>query len=240
MDGLLEKIDVIILCGGQGIRLRPVVKDRPKVLVDIGGKVFLEVLIDYILQYGFKRIILSVGYLREQIIAHFDSYNPICKIEFSEEETPLGTGGAVKRTQPLIESDTFLVMNGDSLCHTDLTKFYDFHIKHRAILSMVLVASQQVHDYGIVELDDSYRIKNFKEKVKRKGNGFINAGIYLMKKDIFSFMPDNDTFSLEYDFFPKILDNNCYGFVCEGKLIDIGTPKRYERTKNYFSEGKSE
>lgn len=235
MHKKLEDIDVIILCGGLGKRLRPVTRDQPKVLANIGGKAFLDILIDSLLQYGFKHLILSVGYLKEQIIAHFNNYNPGCKIEFSEEEMPLGTGGAIRRTQPLIEADTFLVMNGDSICEADLSKFYDSHIKHRAILSMVLTKSQQVHDYGIIEMDDYYRIKSFKEKVGHKDNSFINAGIYLMKKDIFSSMPDNEVFSLEYDFFPKILDNNkCYGFVCEGELIDIGTPERYAKANQLF------
>jgi NDP-sugar pyrophosphorylase family protein len=234
MHKSLEEIDVVILCGGQGMRLRPITKNQPKVLVDVGGRAFLDILICNILQYGVKRLILSVGYLKEQIIDHFKNNITNYRVEFSEEEIPLGTGGAVKRARHLVKSNSFLVMNGDSFCKVDLTKFYSFHIKQRAVLSMVLVRSRQTDDYGMIELDDSYRVKSFREKAESRGSGLISAGIYLMKRDIFSLMPDDEVFSLEYDFFPKVLDNECYGFVYEGELIDIGTPDRYERAKKLF------
>jgi D-glycero-alpha-D-manno-heptose 1-phosphate guanylyltransferase len=232
-----ENVDVLILCGGKGERLRPVVAGRPKVLALVGGRPFLEILIEYFLSHGFKRIILSVGYLKNHIIEYFEVNGlpeEMLKIEFSEEEVPLGTGGAIKKARPLINSDHFLVANGDSHCPVDLLPFYENHLNEGALLSLVLSKMEEAGDYGSVEIDDKGRILSFKEKDKNDKNKLVSAGIYLMRKDIFNSMPEADSFSLEHDFLPGILDKHCYGFVSEHQFIDIGTPERYEKAKELF------
>jgi len=226
----LSKTDVVILCGGRGERLRSVVKKQPKVLAEVKGKAFLDILIDNVLRYGFKHIILSVGYLREQIKNHFSNYKNY-DITFSEEEEPLGTGGALKKAENLIMSNHFMVMNGDSICKVDFKSFFDFHIKKEALLSIVLVRSKTTQDYGSVTLNDSQRIAGFNEKVVGGSENIINAGIYLMTKDIFSYMPEQDSFSLEYDLFPKIVNDRCYGFLTDSEFLDIGIPERYEKAR---------
>ena len=231
----LKEIDVVILCGGLGKRLRPVVFNQPKVLAKIGERTFLDILIDNLLLYGFKNIILSVGYLKEQIRNHFDpDKNYDYTLTFSEEEEPLGTGGALKKAKPLIRSNPFMVMNGDSICKVNFRSFFDFHIEKRALLSIVLVRSNTAEDYGSVTLDGSGRITNFNEKVagESRSENIINAGVYLMEKDIFSYMANQNRFSLEYDLFPKIVNNRCYGFLTESGFIDIGTPERYKKAIN--------
>lgn len=233
MSSNLKEIDVLILCGGLGKRLRSCVNDRPKVLAEIGGRPFLEVLIGHLLRYGFKNIILSVGYMREEIKRHF--YNKkMGRLLFSEEENPLGTGGAVKKAEALIKSNPFLVINGDSLCKVDFGKFYDFHINKKAILSIVLARSEVNGDYGFITLDASYRITDFREKIIKRENGLISAGIYLMQRDIFSYMPGQKRFSLEYDLFPKMVNNRFYGFLTESEFVDIGTPERYKKAISLF------
>jgi NDP-sugar pyrophosphorylase family protein len=229
-----RKIDIIILCGGLGKRLRPVF-GGPKVLAIIGEKTFLDILIDNLLMHGFKNIILSVGYLKEQIKNYFNyDYNKShdCLITFSEEEEPLGTGGALKKAKTRIISNPFMVINGDSICKVNFRSFIEFHIEKKALLSMVLVHSNKTQDYGSVSLDDLQKITDFNEKIAGKSDNLINAGIYLIKKDIFSYMPEQKKFSLEYELFPKIIKNRCYGFLTESELIDIGTPERYEKAIN--------
>ena len=225
----LEETDVVILCGGLGKRLRPIFRG-PKVLAKIGERTFLDILIDNLLMQGFKNIILCVGYLREQINEHFN-YEKDYNISFSEEEELLGTGGALKKAKTLIRSNPFMVMNGDSICNIDFRGFIDFHIEKEALLSIVLVRSKTTQDYGSVTLDDSQRITDFNEKIAggSRSENIINAGVYLMGKDIFSYMPEQNRFSLEYELFPKIIDNRCYGFLTESEFIDIGTPERYEK-----------
>lgn len=231
MSTNLKDIDVIILCGGLGKRLRPVVSDRPKVLAEIEDSTFLDVLIGDLLKHGFKNIILCVGYLKEQIIEHFN-YEKDYNILFSEEDTPLGTGGALKNAMSLIKSNIFIVMNGDSICTVDFKDLFDYHIDKKAILSMVLTRSQDGEDYGNVALDDSRNIISFKEKVDKKGECLINAGVYMMQKEILSYMPDETNFSLEYDLFPKLITNKCYGYIIEKEFLDIGTPERYKKAIN--------
>ena len=241
-----SEMDVVILCGGLGKRLRPVVFGQPKVLAEIGERTFLDILIDNLLMQGFKNIILCVGYQKEQIKRHFNfdydkKYDYTYKITFSEEEEPLGTGGALKKAKKLIRSNPFMVMNGDSICKVNFRSFIDFHIEKKALLSIVLVCSKTAEDYGSVTLDDSQRITDFNEKIAggSESEKIINAGVYLMEKDIFSYMPEQNRFSLEYELFPKIIDNDrCYGFLTEGELIDIGTPERYEKAKDMYGEGK--
>jgi len=231
----LREIDVVILCGGLGKRLRSVVFDQPKVLAKIKEKTFLDILINNFLLYGFKNVILSVGYLKEQIKNHFNfdsGKNYDHTITFSEEEEPLGTGGALRKAKSLIRSNPFMVMNGDSICKVDFGSFVDFHIEKKALLSIVLAHSKTAQDYGSVTLGNSQRITDFKEKTAGKSKNLINAGVYLMEKDIFSYMPKQNEFSLEYDLFPKIINNRCYGFLTENELIDIGTPERYEKAIN--------
>lgn len=226
-----KDIDVVILCGGIGKRLRPIISDRPKVLAEIDGKTFLEILIDDLLEQGFKNIILCTGYLKEQIKNHFN-YEKDFNVMFSEENTPLGTGGALKNARKLIKSDPFMVMNGDSICKPNFNDFLNFHFNKKPLMSMVLTRSRNTKDYGNVVIDESNRIVSFKEKIDNKGECLINAGVYLMQKEIFSYMPEEDKFSLEYDLFPKIVNEKCYGFITGSELIDIGTPERYERAIN--------
>jgi NDP-sugar pyrophosphorylase family protein len=221
----LAKIDVVILCGGLGTRLRPISKDLPKVLMPFAGRPFIDILIASLLPFGFKRFILCVGYLKEKVQAHFQKND--YEVIFSEETEPLGTGGAVKKTIPLIECPSFLVMNGDSICQVDFPQFYSFHLLKGGILSLTLVKHQSGQDYGVIEVDDNQRVISFKEKNKCNKNMFINGGIYFMKRDIFDHMPREDRFSLEYDLFPNVLAAGCYGFQAESEVIDIGTPERY-------------
>jgi len=233
----LEDIDVVILSGGLGKRLRPALGNKPKVLAEVNGKAFLDILIDNLLDFGFKRIILSIGYQKEKILEHFredERREEGYTLVFSEEETSLGTGGALKKAEPLVKSDTFLVMNGDSFCEVDFYKLLDFHINRKTLLTMVLAQSKMTRDYGTIKLDDSYRIEDFKEKLAGGRQETVNAGIYLMEKDIFRQMPGGRVFSLEYDFFPTIKEFGCYGYLVDTELVDIGTPERYEKAKSFF------
>lgn len=238
----LREIDVVILCGGLGKRLKPAF-EGPKVLVKIGEKAFLDILIDNLLIHGFKNIILSVGYLKEQIKNHFNceqKKSHDCLIIFSEEEKPLGTGGALNIAKTQIRSNLFMVINGDSICKVDFRSFIEFHIGKKALLSMVLVHSNKAQDYGSVILNEAQEITDFKEKVAGKSDNLINAGIYLMKKEIFAYMPKQKKFSLECELFPQIIKNRCYGFLTERELIDIGTPERYEKAINLLKSDTSD
>lgn len=244
MSSRLSKIDVVILCGGEGRRLKPMLADRPKVLAPVGEEAFLDILLENLSGFGFKKIILCVGYRKGEIINHFKdaSAGGGYSLVFSEEEEPLGTGGALKRARPLIGSNTFLVLNGDSFCEVDFDKLLDFHVNKRSRLTMVLAKSKVPADYGSIKLDESGRIEGYQEKVSFGGEAIINAGIYLVEKEVLGRMPDKETFSLEYDFFPNLKGTNSYGYLTESTLYDIGTPEKYALyiTKRLKHEGETE
>ena len=232
----LDDIDVLILCGGLGTRLRSVIPDQPKGMAPVAGKPFLEILVDDLLKYGFKRFIFCVGHLKDQIIDYFSNRTDGTFL-FSEEKTPLGTGGALKNASSLIQSENLLILNGDSLCTVDYKLFYEFHKQRHSVLSMILsVPEDGSEDYGSVIIDSECKLQSFQEKTSSEKRGLINAGIYLMQKEALSFMPEQNVFSLEYDFFPKILEQeHCSGFVIEEKVLDIGPPERYQ-TANQILE----
>jgi len=230
----MENIDVVILCGGLGKRLRPVVNDRPKSLAEINGVAFLDILIKYVASFGLKRFILCSGYMGDAIREHYQQISHALEIVFSQEEEPLGTGGAIKNAQPLIKSNPFLVINGDSFCKLNLPLFYKFHLKKKAVLSVVLSKPKNDQNYGVVVLDRQGKIIKFNEKVKPVKGSFCSAGIYLMEQEIFYLMGANKVFSLEHDLFPVLAGKDCYGYYRKNNFIDIGTPQNLMKAGDFI------
>lgn len=228
----LSKIDVVILCGGYGKRLQDVIKDIPKPMAKIKHRPFLDILIDFIASYGFRHFILCTGYKADIIEKYYRQKNSNLSIEFSREEKPLGTGGAIKNAENYIRSSSFLVANGDSFCKINLKEFVDFHFKRVALISITVTNAEVCDDYGVININNSHRIIEFNEKTKGYKNRLINAGFYLLQRETFSLMPEKNNFSIERDFFPKIIKRNLYAFETQESLIDIGTPERYEKAKH--------
>jgi D-glycero-alpha-D-manno-heptose 1-phosphate guanylyltransferase len=231
-----KDVDVLVLCGGLGTRLADALGDSPKSMAKIGERPFIDILIEYIATFGFKRFILCAGYKAEIIQEYYKRGKNRLEILIAKEKKTLGTGGAIKNAEPLIQSNPFLVVNGDSFCYADLYKFVDFHISKKALLSIALVNTEGAKDYGSVEIDSLDRIVRFKEKGKAGQKGIINAGIYLFSKEVLSLMPGNEKFSLEYDFFPKNIGRELFGYLETCFFIDIGTPERYEQAKRLLKD----
>lgn len=231
-----EKIDVVLLCGGKGKRLKSVVSDRPKPMAEINGRPFLDILIEYVANFGFKRFILCTGYMGNVIKRYYQNRKDNLEILFSKEEGPLDTGGAIKNAGSLIRSSPFLVMNGDSFCKINLNEFVNFHLSKNALVSIAATNRGNNNDCGVITLNDSQRIIKFSEKTIGYKNNFINAGIYLFLKAILSLMPAGRSLSLEKDFFPAFINKEVYGYITQERLIDIGTPERYEKAKKIFSK----
>lgn len=232
----LSEIDAVILCGGMGTRLRSVVNDRPKPMAEINNRPFLDILIDSFCEFGLRRFILCAGYMSDVIHDYYSSRTDSCEFVISYEHTPLGTAGAVKNATGHIQSDTFLVVNGDSFCSVDLDAFHEFHAARQAFMSMVVIETQNTGDGGLVSLDDTQRIISFEEKKAQSHRGYINAGIYLFQKQILSLIPDDVNFSLERDLFPGLTEQNCYAFPIRGQLFDIGTPGRFAKAIKHLAK----
>lgn len=237
---LLKNIDAVVLCGGLGTRLQDILPHRQKVVVKVGSRPFLGILLDRIFSQGVGRAVLCVGHLKEQVIdyiRHEKIKHPEWgEIVFSEEEKPLGTGGAIKNAESKITSDYFFVMNGDSWIEEgiDLHALHDFHKKKNKLATVVLARPRKEKDYGAVFLEEDGKIGGFNEKAKENKTHFMNAGVYLMRKKVFGLMP-RGVFSLETDFFPKLVGGAFYGFPVDGDLVDIGTPERYHLANKIFS-----
>lgn len=222
-------MEVIVLAGGMGTRLRAAVPDLPKPMAPIGARPFLEVLIESLKRKGFRRVILSVGYKAEVIEAYF-ARNPSDALElvFEVESKPLGTGGAIARALKKCREDHVFVVNGDT--------FLDFEADQMEALwqrsRLPLIVGRKVSDtarYGRIEADESGRIYRFREKTDR-GAGIINGGCYLLPTNIMDRFPPNKKFSFEDDFLRSEVEiREMRLFVTEGYFIDIGIPEEYQR-----------
>jgi NDP-sugar pyrophosphorylase family protein len=238
-------MQTIILAGGMGTRLRGVVNDRPKPMVKVAGKPFLEYQIDVLKQYDLTDLILCVGYLSEQIVDYFgDGARWGIRIQYALEEYKLlGTGGAVKNAGALI-GGTFLMVNGDTFFDLDLTQLIRFHERRKlkdanvlGTLSVVEVTDPSA--YGSVWMNSEHRIVSFAEKAYARYTGqAVNAGVYVLEPAVLKFIPSGERVSIEKDTFPLILNEggNLLGYVTSGSFIDIGTPEGYSRFQTYIGE----
>jgi len=227
----LSKIDVVILCGGKGERLKEVVKDKPKPMAEVGGRPFLDILIKPLEGYGFRRFILCAGYKGEMIRNYYAGKHGSSQILTLLENKPLGTGGALKNAESVVKSNPFLVANGDSLCPIDYSKFAEFHFEKKALYSMAVVKMPGNQDGGLVSVDDQWRIMRFNEKAKSEKAGYVNAGVYFLDRKIFEVIEGGKKTSLERDIFPRLIGKNFYGYLAGNKLTDIGTPARYAKAR---------
>src|SRR3989338_4143642 len=132
----LNSIDVLILCGGLGTRLRSVIGESPKPMAEFDHEPFLNVLLKDLREQRFQRIILCAGYKGDVIEEYYRGHDLGLEIIVSQELSPLGTGGAIQNVRHLIQSKTFLVLNGDSFCHLDYAEFLKFHDQKKAVASM--------------------------------------------------------------------------------------------------------
>jgi NDP-sugar pyrophosphorylase family protein len=227
-------MQIIILAGGRGSRLGHLTNNTPKPMITINEIPFLEILIKYLKHQGFKKFILSVGYLSEKIEDYFlDGKNFSIEIKYSKERKPLGTGGAILNAKILLE-DEFIVINGDTFLELDYQKFIDFSHKSSKLCNLV----------GFSENDDDFKnnleISNFLVKNYLKNQfddkfNFVDAGIYFFKKKSLEYFTDNFPISLEIDIFPKLIENHQIGgFITNKKFYDIGTPEKIDKFKKFY------
>jgi NDP-sugar pyrophosphorylase family protein len=226
--------DVVILCGGLGTRLRSLVSDRPKPMALIHGRPFLDLLVEQIVAYGFRRVILCVGYRADFIKAHFASRTD-CQILFSEEPRPLGTAGALRLSVPLLKTWTVLVFNGDSYCPIDAAALIDFHRRKKAIGTLALLPATEGRAGGVVTVDENDRVTEFVEKPTPDVSGHFNAGIYVFERRAFDAIPKATACSLEMDVLPS-LRPHLYGFDMEAPLYDIGTPDGLRAFTDFYGQ----
>jgi len=227
-------ITAVILAGGLGTRLRSVISKKPKVIAEVNNRPFIIYLLKQLDNLGLNKVVISTGYMSEVVKKEIgNNYNKM-NIIYSEEKKPLGTGGAIRLALPLIETQFVLVMNGDSYLDINLNKFIEWANHKKPDAAICLAKMQDTKRFGRVVLKDGYRIKSFVEKSSNDIPGYINAGIYILNKELLSTMVVDEFCSIERDLFPNWLHKNCYGYICNNKFLDIGTPESYGQADDFF------
>lgn len=225
----MKTCDAIILVGGLGTRLKTVITDLPKPLAPVLGKPFLNYLLEHLDKLNqINRVILATAYQSQKIRALYADHHYHFKIDFSEEDHPLGTGGAVRLALEKTNSPRVLILNGDSFIDFDYN-----HFEHEETLLLKRVEDRS--RFGSIELDNQNKIVALREK-GLSGEGLISAGVYLLKKESLMEWPLQQVISMEMDILPKLIKKGLYGKICDRPFIDIGTPESYQDAQIFFKE----
>lgn len=227
-------MEAIVLAGGFGTRLSHIVKDVPKPMADVAGRPFLEYILDDLIQQGITRIVLAVHYKKECIMSHFNDSYKGAEIIYSIENTPLLTGGAIKKACQFCSESSVWIINGDTFFQVDLKKMKAFAEEKQVPVSIAIKRMHHFSRYGRVEVSSTGIVNSFLEKTPCE-DGYINGGIYYLQKDMLDEYPAK--FSLENDCFPDIQpQNKIAAYYSDGYFIDIGVPEDYYRAQEYFKE----
>jgi D-glycero-alpha-D-manno-heptose 1-phosphate guanylyltransferase len=227
--------DVIILAGGMGTRLQSVVNDSPKCLALIDGKPFLHYLLQQLDAVEVNKIVLSIGYLQDQVIDYIESIKHNYEIDFifASETEPLGTGGAIRNAMQYCDTQNVTVMNGDTIFDIDFFALWNHHFANHFNTTIALKYMTNFDRYGCVEIDVKNLVTAFKEK-QLVEQGYINAGIYVINRPIFVAKSFPEKFSFEKEYLEKKNSNFPKLGACklDGYFIDIGIPEDFETAQS--------
>jgi len=227
--------EAIVLAGGLGTRLKPVVGDLPKSLAPVSGKPFLAYLLDYAKKQGIEKFIFALGYKSELIESFIKEYLPRSSYIFSVEEEPLGTGGAVFKACKEVSGTDTMVLNADTFFGISFLNISIIHELRKASCTLALKPMKSFDRYGAVEIENQV-ITGFSEK-KFHASGLINGGVYALSAVDFLQHPFPPVFSFEKDFLEKeYKGRKIMGMVSEAYFIDIGIPEDYDRAQREFFE----
>jgi len=231
-------MDAIILAGGKGTRLRNAVQGVPKPLAPICGVPFLDLALQRIEDSReVQRVVLAVGYMGDMIVERYSAVRRFSfEIRFSIETHLLGTGGALRNALSLAESQDVLVQNGDTFIEVDYRALISQHRERNAEMTMVLTRVAEPERYGTVNVGPDLRIHSFAEKSAHATSNLINAGVYLIRRDLLTRIPEGRVVSLERDLLPSLVQGRSFGFESAGRFIDIGTPESYQEAQHLLKE----
>lgn len=229
----------VIIAGGLGTRLRPLTFVRPKPLIPVGNRPFLEYQVAQLRAAGVQEIVLATNYLSDRIEAHFgDGSRFGVRMRYAQESEPLGTAGAIRNAVEALPPMRCLVFNGDVLTDFDLGALLRFHDEQKAQVTLTLYRVRRPHPYGVI-LVENHRVCAFLEPTEEQkraadqgepmeGEDFINAGIYLLEPEVIARIPLRPC-SIEREFYPQILSEGVpvYGYEGKGFWLDIGRPVQY-------------
>lgn len=223
-------LTAVILVGGEGTRLRPLTARTPKPMLPLVDRPLLSYTFEHLAQHGVGRTVLSCGYLPTQIEEHFGEHHDGMEIAYRVEDSPLGTGGAIRFGAEGLVDGTFLGMNGDSLRMADIGALIAFHREKGALATLLLTPVDDPTRFGLVRLAADGRVAAFLEKPRPEeiDTNLINAGLYVLEPEVLDLIEPGRPVSIERDVFPRIVEQGrLYGLALPGYWLDVGTPESY-------------
>lgn len=233
------RLDAVVLAGGLGTRLRPVVSDRPKPMASMDGVPFLDILLHQLARSGMVRsAVLAVGYKAEFVRDFYASGERFgLPIGIAVETEPLGTAGGLLNALPLTASEDVLVLNGDSFVEADIGLLIETHRRRNANATLALSRTTTPERYGTVECGADGEVLQFREKTAAAAiPAYINAGIYLFRRAILEQAPARRPLSIEIDIFPTLPSGTIRSVVAQGRFIDIGLPESYAASQHLLRD----
>ena len=237
-------LQAVVLVGGEGTRLRPLTYRTPKPMVPLFGVPFLERTLLRLKDAGIDHVILAAGYLPAAIRDHFGDGSRLgMRVTYVVEESPLGTAGALKNLAEYI-TGPFFVLNGDVLTSLDLRKMAAYHKEKGGLGVLHLIRVEDPSAFGCVLHDAEGRVSAFIEKppVGQAPTNEINAGTYLLEREILDEIPSGRNVSIEREIFPKVLAGTMplYAFTTSDYWLDVGRPEQYVQAHRDTLDGRME
>lgn len=227
-------MEAIVLAGGLGTRLASKLGGIPKAMAPVAGRPFLEILLNQLKRSGCTRVLLSVGYLHSVIKDYFGISFRGLDLDYVIEDVPLGTGGGIRKALLEAREETVLVLNGDTFLEADYAAMLRFHAEERAELTIAITRQPDIARYGGVQVEGR-RIVGFQEK-GRTGSGWINAGAYVLQKEMRWPQSLPEKFSFEMHFLaPQIGLLEPAAYEVDGFFLDIGVPEDLDRAQAYLA-----
>ena len=222
-------MQALILAGGEGTRLRPLTSTVPKPVVPLVDRPFIAFMLDWLRGHGVEDIVISCGHMAagvRNVLGDGSAFG--VKLRYVEEPQPMGTGGALKYAESLLD-DRFFMLNGDVLTDIDLSGQLAQHESTGARATLALTPVEDPSNYGLVRTADDGRVTEFVEKpaVDQIDTRNISAGAYILERSVLDLLEPEQPASIERDVFPQLVGNGLYGCVSDNYWLDIGTPARY-------------
>jgi mannose-1-phosphate guanylyltransferase len=222
-------MQALILAGGEGTRLRPLTSTVPKPVVPLVDRPFITYMLEWLKRHGVDDVVMSCGYMASGVRNVLGEGQQLgLRIRYVEEPRPLGTGGAVKFAEPLLD-ERFLMLNGDVLTDMDLTAQIEQHERTGARATIALIGVEDPSRYGLVRIAEDRSVKEFLEKPSSDqiDTNLINAGAYVLERDVLASLEPDANISIEREVFPGLVGDGLYAYPAEGYWLDIGTPSTY-------------
>ena len=255
------RMDVVILCGGQGARMREETEYRPKPMVEVGGRPLLWHIMRLFGHHGLHRFVLCLGYKggmikdfflnyeamtqdctvavggRRQVWYHGNSEPFDFEVTLADTGVEVNTGGRVKRVEQHVKGDTFMVTYGDGLSNVDINKLLAFHQSHGKLATVTTV--QPVSRFGITQIDDQSRVTSFSEKPKVEG--WVSAGFFVFNRKIFDYLDGGELQILENEPVERLAhDGQLMAYKHDGFFFPVDTYRDYLYVNDLWKDGRAE